>query len=59
MATREVLLPAQRALLFKLPNDLPERELARHYTLAEFYLEFISRHHGVQNRIGLAVTWTR
>jgi TnpA family transposase len=55
MATREVLSPAQRALLFKLPQNLSERELARYYTLSEGDLSSITRHRGSQNRIGIAV----
>ena len=55
MATREVLSPAKRASLFKLPENLSERELARHYTLSEVDLNFIARHRGSQNRLGLAV----
>jgi hypothetical protein len=55
MATREILSPAQRALLFKLPENLSERDLGRHYTLSEGDLDFIGRRRGSQNRLGLAV----
>lgn len=55
MPTREVLSPAQRRALLTLPDAMPERDLARYYTLSDDDRTVIRRHRGDQNRLGFAV----
>jgi TnpA family transposase len=50
-----LLTTAQRALLSRLPDDLPDRDIARFYTLMPADLVFISQHRRSVNRLGIAV----
>lgn len=52
--TPRLLTPEQRALFIGIPPDLPERELARHYTLSPRDLAVIARHRRPENRLGFA-----
>jgi TnpA family transposase len=50
-----ILTTAQRALLSRLPDDLPDRDIARFYTLSPADLAFIRQHRRGVNRLGVAV----
>lgn len=50
-----LLTPEQRQFFTELPDDMPEREIARHYTLSEHDLAVIARQRGSTNRLGFAV----
>lgn len=55
-AKSPVLLTAeQRAAFVQVPPDLPDREIARHYTLTTTDLAVIARHRQPHNRLGFAV----
>src|SRR5688500_20065123 len=50
-----LLSPEQRDQLSRIPADLPERELARHYTFTEADLALIRRRRRPANRLGFAL----
>lgn len=50
-----ILIEAQRAELLQIPDDMSERELARHYTLSPDDLALIHRRRRGPNRLGFAV----
>ena len=50
-----LLTTAQRALLSRLPDDLPDRDIARFYTLTPADRAFIAQHRRSVNRLGVAV----
>jgi len=50
-----ILTTAQHALLSRLPDDLPDRAIARFYTLSPADLAFIRQHRRSVNRLGIAV----
>jgi TnpA family transposase/uncharacterized protein YukE len=50
-----LLTPEQRLLFTAIPEDLPENDLIRYYTLTPEDLTFIKRHHGSHNRLGIAL----
>ncbi|MHB8629044.1 MAG: DUF4158 domain-containing protein [Aggregatilineales bacterium] len=49
------LTPAQRALYSCIPDDLSDRDIARHYTLEQSDLNAIRTVRNNRNRIGFAV----
>lgn len=49
------LTPEQRDALTRIPTDLSDREIARHYTLTQKDLELISQRRRHHNRLGFAV----
>jgi len=53
--TPRLLSPEQRAQLSHIPPDLPERELARHYTFTEADLTLIGQRRRDANRLGFAL----
>lgn len=50
-----LLTAEQRAAFVQVPPDLPDREIARHYTLSAADLAVIARRRQPQNRLGFAV----
>jgi TnpA family transposase len=50
-----VLSPAQRAKLLQNPEDFPDREMVRYYTLSPEDKEIIAEHRRAPNRVGFAV----
>ncbi len=54
MPTRELLSPAQRAQMLRLPNDLSDQLLARYYTLSDDDLALIKQRRRNHNRLGFA-----
>lgn len=55
MPTRELLSPAQRAYMLRLPDELSDQLLARYYTLSEEYLTLIKQRRRTQNKLGFTV----
>src|SRR6266853_1373431 len=55
MPTRELLSPAQRAQMLRIPDDLSDQLLARYYTLSEDDLALIKQRRRSQNRVGFTV----
>lgn len=55
MPTRELLSPAQRAQMLRLPDELNDQLLARYYTLSEEDLTLIKQRRRSQNKLGFAV----
>ncbi len=53
--TPVLLTPDQRATLLAIPPDLPDRDLARYYTLTPADQAIIARHRQPHNRLGFAV----
>lgn len=53
--SRSVLTAAQRAQLSHVPDDLPDRDIARYYTLTSDDLAFIHQHRRAVNKLGVAV----
>src|SRR5215212_5950126 len=50
-----LLSPEQRDQLMRIPTDLPERELARHYTFTAADLALIGQRRRDANRLGFAL----
>lgn len=55
MPTRELLSPAQRAQMLRLPDDLSDQLLARYYTFSDDDLALIKQRRRNQNRLGFTV----
>src|SRR2546421_12566951 len=56
MAKVVVLLsPTQRAKLLQIPDNSPERDITRHYSLSAEDLAVIEQHRRPQNRLGFTV----
>ncbi len=53
--TPRVLSPEEQLLFTTIPDDLSAQELARYYTLSPEDKDFIFRHRGPANRLGVAV----
>lgn len=53
--TPRVLSPEEQLLFTTIPDDLSVQELARYYTLSPEDKDFIFRHRGPTNRLGVAV----
>src|SRR5215472_13950578 len=53
--TPTYLTPEQRYALTKIPADLSDREIARHYTFTQKDLDLIRQHRRHHNRLGFAV----
>ena len=58
MPTRELLSPAQRAQMLRIPDDLSDQLLARYSTLSEDDLALIKQQRRSQNRLGFIVQIT-
>lgn len=50
-----LLSPAQRMKLLQIPDDFPEREVVRYYSLSPEDLDIIAEHRRSHNRLGFAV----
>lgn|SRR5574341_1075861 len=50
-----LLTPEQRLFFSQIPDDLPDRDITRHYTLSAEDLAVVARQHGARNRLGFAV----
>jgi TnpA family transposase len=55
MPTRELLSPAQRAHMLRLPDELSDQLLARYYTLSDEDLALIKQRRRTQNKLGFTV----
>ncbi len=55
MPTRELLSPAQRAQMLRIPDDLSDQLLARYYTLSDDDLALIKQRRRPKNRLGFVM----
>ena len=53
--TPRVLTPEEQLLFTTIPDDLSTQEMARYYTLNPEDKDFIYRHRGADNRLGVAL----